>query len=318
LVERKGMNESESGEGFSGRLRLLRKERNLRQRDLADVLGLAQTTIANYEQNTRFPDEATLKKIVDYFNTTLDFLLGRSKEPHGPNPAQESSQQGSMAGRSPLSPLARTYLQALLAGAKHEAMQMVLEKCRDEKSVKGIYNEVLQPALEEVGYLWETAAADVYEEHFVASTTVNLMAQVMQNAKPFHRRRGTFLSIVCPGELHEIGMRMVTDFLEIDGWKALYLGTNMPSGNIIKAVEDYKATLLGLSVTMQNSLNSAANVVASLRANRSCRDLKILVGGQAFRADPQLWKRMGADAHALSAEEAVEAADRLVAGGLSS
>ena len=43
------------------------------------MLGLAQTTIANYEQGKRFPDEETLLKIADFFNVSMDYLFGRSE-----------------------------------------------------------------------------------------------------------------------------------------------------------------------------------------------------------------------------------------------
>lgn len=297
-------------EGFSTRLRNLRKERNLRQKDLAGVLGLAQTTIANYEQNTRFPDEETLKKIVDYFNTSLDFLLGRSEQSHG-SPTRTTGV--ATAPRSDIGPIAKAYLESLLAGDKRKAMQLVLDECERGRSIKEIYTKIFQPVLEEIGYRWEVAEADVYEEHFVSSVTVNLMAQVMQYAEPLQdHRKGTFLSVVCGGEQHEIGLRMVNDFLEIAGWEAVFLGTNVPSRNVIKAVEDRSADILGISVTMQYNLNTASNLISSIRSSRSCRNLKIIVGGQAFRSDAELWRRIGADAQARSASEAVTVAERLL------
>ncbi len=44
---------------FASRLRELRTQRKLRQKDLAAKLGVAQTTVANYEQGSRFPGETT-------------------------------------------------------------------------------------------------------------------------------------------------------------------------------------------------------------------------------------------------------------------
>ena len=63
---------------FASRLRELRKERGYRQADLATELGVAQTTVANYEQHTRFPDETMLLKIANLFGVSLDYLLGRT------------------------------------------------------------------------------------------------------------------------------------------------------------------------------------------------------------------------------------------------
>ena len=103
---------------FSTRLRELRTSAELRQKDLADALGVAQTTIANYEQGTRFPDETNLRRIADHFNVSLDYLLGRTDVNLTAHDVQYPSgyfreQRESL---SPMSPLAREYLDLLLAG----------------------------------------------------------------------------------------------------------------------------------------------------------------------------------------------------------
>jgi transcriptional regulator with XRE-family HTH domain len=64
---------------FGQQLRGIRKDRGLRQKDLAEALQVAQTTIANYEQGARFPDETTLHRLADFFGVSLDLLLGRAE-----------------------------------------------------------------------------------------------------------------------------------------------------------------------------------------------------------------------------------------------
>ncbi|MFW6015886.1 MAG: HD domain-containing phosphohydrolase [bacterium] len=61
------------------RLKDLRKKHNLTQADLAHKLGFSRTTIANYEQNKRTPTPETLCELADFFNVSLDFLMGREK-----------------------------------------------------------------------------------------------------------------------------------------------------------------------------------------------------------------------------------------------
>ncbi len=58
------------------RLRELRRERGLKQDELAKEFGIAQQTISNYEKRIREPDITTLKKMADFFDVSLDFLLG--------------------------------------------------------------------------------------------------------------------------------------------------------------------------------------------------------------------------------------------------
>ncbi|MDF9482603.1 helix-turn-helix transcriptional regulator [Bacillus cereus] len=65
---------------FGNKLHSLRKERKLRQEDMAKHLGIARTTYAMYEQGNREPDYTTLQKLADFFNVSVDYLLGRTDE----------------------------------------------------------------------------------------------------------------------------------------------------------------------------------------------------------------------------------------------
>lgn len=57
----------------------LRKKRNLTQKQLADIMGIDQTAISNWERGKVLPDNANLLKLANFFNVSLDYLLGRSQ-----------------------------------------------------------------------------------------------------------------------------------------------------------------------------------------------------------------------------------------------
>lgn len=63
---------------FSNILRQLRISDNLTQKQLADALGLAFSTISMYERGEREPDFETMEAIADYFNVTMDYLHGKT------------------------------------------------------------------------------------------------------------------------------------------------------------------------------------------------------------------------------------------------
>ena len=60
------------------RLKKLRKERNISQLRLAIDLNMNQNTISRYENREREADYETLIKFADYFDVSLDYLLGRT------------------------------------------------------------------------------------------------------------------------------------------------------------------------------------------------------------------------------------------------
>lgn len=63
---------------FSSRLKELREEKGMSQRELARALRFASSTLAMWESDARMPDAATLDKLSNYFGVTVDYLLGRT------------------------------------------------------------------------------------------------------------------------------------------------------------------------------------------------------------------------------------------------
>ena len=62
-------------------LLLLRKQKGLTQKDMADFLGISRQAYANYETGNREPDLTTLKRIAEYFNVSVDFIVDNETEP---------------------------------------------------------------------------------------------------------------------------------------------------------------------------------------------------------------------------------------------
>ena len=64
---------------FCNRLKTLRKENNLTQSELGSKFHLNKSSISKYENGTQMPESDMLEKIADYFNVSIDYLLGRSE-----------------------------------------------------------------------------------------------------------------------------------------------------------------------------------------------------------------------------------------------
>jgi len=60
------------------RLKQLRTEQKITQKNLGKVFGVAESTISMYESDSRMPDIDAIKSIAEYFNVSTDYLLGRS------------------------------------------------------------------------------------------------------------------------------------------------------------------------------------------------------------------------------------------------
>lgn len=63
------------------RIKELRKSKNISQLKMALDLNTNQNTISRYETGEREPDISALIKIADYFNVSIDYLVGRTDNP---------------------------------------------------------------------------------------------------------------------------------------------------------------------------------------------------------------------------------------------
>lgn len=64
------------------RLKILRKERRKTQQQLATMLGISQQAYATYENDTRMPPLDLVTKLADYFEVTIDYMIGRTNVPN--------------------------------------------------------------------------------------------------------------------------------------------------------------------------------------------------------------------------------------------
>ena len=70
-------------------LKTLRKKHNLSQQKLADILHISQQSVYKYENDITAPVIETLKDMADFFNTSIDYLLGYTDIPHKIEPVSE-------------------------------------------------------------------------------------------------------------------------------------------------------------------------------------------------------------------------------------
>lgn len=65
---------------FGNNLKKLREELNLTREELSEELGLSYSALSKYETDLRFPDKETLSRIADYFDVSVDYMLGRTNK----------------------------------------------------------------------------------------------------------------------------------------------------------------------------------------------------------------------------------------------
>lgn len=185
---------------------------------------------------------------------------------------------------------------AALRGDHRHCLNMATTSVKHPEDIFAFYLQVLQPALYEVGILWEKNKISVAQEHLASAIVTRVMAAVNLMLNEPERYRGRAVVAACANEYHEIGAMMIADILEEDSWNVSYLGANVPGADLLDHLRREKPDVLALSVTMPFNINQVVDLVRQIREDSDIAAIKIIVGGRAFSGPGDLWKQVGADA----------------------
>ena len=105
----------------------LRVENNLTQQAVSDMLGITRGAYANIEIGRREPDISTLIRLADFYNVTLDYLVGHEKKPTAKDDGLETYEKNLLAAyrmaapddRAIIDNIVRRYTHAQTTAEKH-------------------------------------------------------------------------------------------------------------------------------------------------------------------------------------------------------
>ncbi len=201
----------------------------------------------------------------------------------------------------------RVYLDALRAGDRRRALAVVDDARAAGLGLPALYLDVFQPALREVGRLWQQNEFTVAEEHLATAVTQIAMGRLYTEYCLATNRNGrTLLAACAETEKHEVGLRMICDLLELEGWDATYLGASVPQDSLVAMVLRDRPNVLALSASLAPHLPQLRSLIAAVRGATGEAVPYIIVGGRPFLDDHSLADKVGADAMARDATDAVD------------
>ena len=198
------------------------------------------------------------------------------------------------------------FISFLIDMQSDKAYKYIEDKINEGMSLKNIYLQIFQPTLYKVGMLWQQRVISVAKEHYITALIQHIIGRLYSFLFAGKEASKYSVTAVCAGsELHEIGMRMVADFFEMDGWDSAFLGSNLPVQMIIDHLNENPTDLLAISATTASQILEVKSLIERIKTDDNLGKTKILVGGRAFNEAPGLWKKVGADSYASDAEQAL-------------
>ena len=215
-----------------------------------------------------------------------------------PTPAAPAVGQDSTA-------LLRSDLVRALLLPDHARAAELLSQGHARLTVEDVLMLVVQPALQDIGRLWERGEITVAHEHQATAFLRGRIAQLLEMSGPGGGWGPTVVAACGPHEQHELGLLMVSVVLRRSGVHVHYLGPNTPLGDLAVYARQVRADALLISVNTAEAL--AALDVQQLDLHDL--GMPLYLGGAQFNERPERAEQYGG---AYLGADAVSGAQALV------
>ncbi|HEY5143862.1 MAG TPA: cobalamin-dependent protein [Solirubrobacteraceae bacterium] len=172
------------------------------------------------------------------------------------------------------------YREAMLRGTASAAERVIAEAMDAGLSEALIGDEIIAPAMYDVGERWAAGELSVEDEHVASGITMRMISLQRDHFRVQHRRSSQrVLLAAVEGEEHVLGLEMAASVLLHAGYDVRMLGPDVATADIAAEVLRQRPAILGLTTTTPDSAERVAGAIAAARS--AAPELAVMVGGGA-------------------------------------
>ncbi len=179
-----------------------------------------------------------------------------------------------------------------IKGLDAETLESVLMQASVGLSRRALFEQVVGPLMYSVGDMWRDGELKVVHEH-LASAVVRTFLSNMSGAYKSHESAPAIVVTTPAGQIHEFGALMANITAASSGWRTVYLGPNIPAGDIASAVIHNNARAVALSVVYPADDPRVSNELEQLHGILGDK-VRTIVGGRSVEAYSRVIERIDA------------------------
>lgn len=199
---------------------------------------------------------------------------------------------------------------SVLKGNRNGIAAQTREALRQGEEPSALLNEILLPAINQVGELFDKGK--YFLPQLIASAeamknSIEVLEPLLQQDSDTSDMPAVVIATV-EGDIHDIGKNLVALMLKNYGFRVIDLGKDVPKETIIQAAKENNAQIIALSALMTTTMRRMKEVIEYTKAEGV--RAKVMIGGAVITQDYA--DEIGADGYSADAAEAVKLAQRLV------
>lgn len=191
------------------------------------------------------------------------------------------------------------FLNALDAYDRKRTVQIASDAIKNKiLDIPTLYEAILAPSLTVIASNTNNQTIPIWDEHLrsniVRTVLENMYPLIVDTVEPNGKQA---LMLCLEEEYHDIGARMISDYLTLLGYNTFFIGANTPKKEIIHAVEYLAPDLVCISVSNYYHLTRLHSLVESLKTSNA-EPFKIVIGGYAVHHTSNVRELVKADFYA--------------------
>ncbi len=222
--------------------------------------------------------------------------------------SRSTSSKGQIA-KEDRKPVKEQIYHAVLKGNRSGILDLVKEALTQGEDPQELLNQVLLPAINEVGALFDQGK--YFLPQLIASaeamkTAIEVLEPLLQQESNTEKMPVVIIATV-EGDIHDIGKNLVALMLRNYGFQVIDLGKDVPEDKILEAAKKYDAHIIALSALMTTTMQRMREIVQAVK--REKLDARVMIGGAVVTQEYA--NEIGADGYSKDAADAVKLAKRL-------
>jgi methanogenic corrinoid protein MtbC1 len=136
---------------------------------------------------------------------------------------------------------------------------------------------LIEPALVDTGEHWYRRTAHVFQENLASGYLRHKLIGLVEAARARNTQpRGRILLCSIQGDRHEGGILILSFHLEVAGWRAIDLGSDLPTGELVRAVKAWSPEGVCVSFILSRNINKRFDELGQIQ------DVPVFVGGRSI------------------------------------
>jgi len=141
-------------------------------------------------------------------------------------------------------------LNLLMSGDRSKCSELVRNYLNNGASIEVLYETIIKEALYEVGELWEYNKISVATEHLASAIVEGILNEIYFKIISGDKINKTVILSCTEDEYHQIGIKMISDVFEMNGWNSYFLGANTPTDELISFSKTIKPDIFAISLSI--------------------------------------------------------------------